>query len=36
MRKMKKTVCLLLAGVLLLGLAACGQTDGGGDGSTLV
>lgn len=36
MRKMKKTVCLLLAGVLLLGLAACGQTDGGGNGSTLV
>lgn len=36
MRKMKKTVCLLLAGVLLLGLAACGQTDGGGDSSTLV
>lgn len=36
MEKMKKTVCLLLAGVLLLGLAACGQTDGGGDSSTLV
>lgn len=36
MRKINKLLCLLLAGVLLLGLAACGQTDGGGDGSTLV
>lgn len=36
MRKMNKLLCLLLAGVLVLGLAACGQTDGGGDGSTLV
>ncbi len=36
MRKMKQMVCLLLAGVLVLGLAACGQTDSAGDGSTLV
>ncbi len=38
MRKIKQLLCLLLAGALVLGLAACGQTDGGsaGGGSTLV